>query len=107
MELLKQIEKCIANDIKPESETGQEIVSQLNVLSNETFHGDEALMDQFWEVRKQPVEETGLYPISEAVLKFVEQRSEEHTSELQSRGHLVFLLWLENKNSKMKDTIIR
>jgi len=73
MELLKQIEKCIANDIKPESETGQELVSQLNALSNETFHGDEALMDQFWEVRKQPVEETGLYPISEGVLQFVEQ----------------------------------
>src|SRR5437660_9284727 len=33
-------------------------------------------------------------------------RSEEHTSELQSRGHLVCRLLLEKKNKKKKQTII-
>src|SRR5690625_6731690 len=33
-------------------------------------------------------------------LKFLEERSEEHTSELQSRGHLVCRLLLEKKKQK-------
>lgn len=30
-------------------------------------------MNKFWEVRKRPSEETGLYPVSEEVLEFVER----------------------------------
>src|SRR5690625_6960858 len=33
-----------------------------------------------------------------------EERSEEHTSELQSRGHLVCRLLLEKKNTSMNNT---
>src|SRR5437870_10079772 len=35
----------------------------------------------------------------------IRQRSEEHTSELQSRGHLVCRLLLEKKKTKKKSTI--
>src|SRR5690625_6926988 len=37
--------------------------------------------------------------------KFTADRSEEHTSELQSRGHLVCRLLLEKKNWKLTETI--
>src|SRR5690625_7055747 len=38
-------------------------------------------------------------PTDESVGAAVEFRSEEHTSELQSRGHLVCRLLIENKNT--------
>src|SRR5690625_5921714 len=47
----------------------------------------------------------GTYPVS-AVLAD-RPRSEEHTSELQSRGHLVCRLLLEKKKSKKKSMIHR
>src|SRR5690625_6641623 len=39
----------------------------------------------------------------ENVQRAIDMRSEEHTSELQSRGHLVCRLLLENKNSDNSD----
>lgn len=71
--LLQRIEWCIKHNIKAESEEGFQIGSKLIELSNDTFHGDTELIEKFWEVRKRPVEETGLYPISEDVLDFVER----------------------------------
>src|SRR5437870_10873239 len=41
-------------------------------------------------------------PASEAIVGDVDDRSEEHTSELQSRGHLVCRLLLEKKKKKRK-----
>ena len=71
--LLKRIEWCIKRNIDPESEEGLTIAEKLTELSNVTFEGEAELIDKFWEVRKLPSEETGLYPISEEVLKFVER----------------------------------
>lgn len=71
--LLKRVEWCIERGVAPESTTGRQIATDLNEISNEAFAGDEKLVDQFWEVRKLPVEETGLYPIAEDVLTFVER----------------------------------
>ncbi|SMG21814.1 MerR family transcriptional regulator [Paenibacillus aquistagni] len=71
--LLRQIEWCIEHSIAPESEEGARIANELIALSDETFKGDEELMNKFWEVRKRPSEETGLYPVSEEVLAFVER----------------------------------
>src|SRR5207253_6572148 len=45
------------------------------------------------------VDDDGLRRIVEVVLDFFELRSEEHTSELQSRGHLVCRLLLEKKKT--------
>lgn len=71
--LLRRIEWCVEHHITAESEEGFEIASELIHLSNKSFQGDTELMDQFWEVRKMPAEETGLYPVSEEVLEFVER----------------------------------
>ena len=71
--MLRQIEWCIEHDIKPESDEGLQIATKLIEISNVRFHGDVELMDKFWEVRKQPAKETGLYPISEDVLEFAER----------------------------------
>jgi MerR family transcriptional regulator, thiopeptide resistance regulator len=71
--LLRRIEWCIENNIRPESDQGSEIASKLIEISNISFQGDIKLMEKFWEVRKLPAEETGLYPISEDVLEFVER----------------------------------
>ncbi|MFD3450349.1 MerR family transcriptional regulator [Microbacteriaceae bacterium 4G12] len=71
--LLRRIEWCIKQDIKPESDEGYRIACELIEISNDTFQGDAKLMDEFWKVRKLPSEETGLYPISENVLEYVER----------------------------------
>lgn len=71
--LLRRIEWCIEHNIKAETDEGFQIGSKLIALSNDTFQGDTELIEKFWEVRKLPVEETGLYPISEEVLDFVER----------------------------------
>ncbi|MFJ5763858.1 MerR family transcriptional regulator [Lysinibacillus sp. NPDC093210] len=71
--LLRRIEWCIEHNIKAESDEGFQIGSKLIELSNDTFQGDTELIEKFWEVRKLPVEETGLYPISEEVLDYVER----------------------------------
>ncbi|KAB8135717.1 MerR family transcriptional regulator [Gracilibacillus oryzae] len=70
--ILRQIEWCIEHNIKPQSEEVIQIATKLTELSNITFQGDAELIDKFWEVRKLPAEETGLYPIPDEVLKFVE-----------------------------------
>ncbi|PLT44585.1 Transcriptional regulator, MerR family [Paenibacillus pasadenensis] len=71
--LLRRIEWCVRQSIPPESEEGLRIASELMKLSLETFQGDEQLMSKFWEVRKLPAEQSGLYPVSNEVLEFVEK----------------------------------
>jgi DNA-binding transcriptional MerR regulator len=71
--LLRRIEWCIKHNIKPESDEGFQIATKLIEISDESFQGDTNLMEKFWEIRKQPAGETGLYPISEDVLEFVER----------------------------------
>src|SRR5436305_7812838 len=59
--------------------------------------------DQHQVTRSQPVLET-----QEEIERDYRRRSEEHTSELQSRPHLVCRLLLEKKkNKKQNDTQIR
>lgn len=71
--LLNQIESYIKQGIQAESKQGVEIAKKLIMLSDKTFQGDDNLIEKFWEVRKLPDEETGLYPISKDVLGFVER----------------------------------
>ncbi|RKQ29338.1 MerR family transcriptional regulator [Oceanobacillus halophilus] len=71
--LLRRMEWCIQHNITPESDEGAQIASELIEVSNESFQEDNNLMEKFWEVRKLPAEETGLYPISEEVLEFAER----------------------------------
>ncbi|MEK4029348.1 MerR family transcriptional regulator [Pseudobacillus sp. FSL P4-0506] len=71
--LLRRIKWCIKHNIKPESDEGYQIALELIDISNDTFQGDTELMDKFWKVRKLQTDETGLYPISEDALEYVEQ----------------------------------
>lgn len=71
--LLRRMEWCLKHNIQPESDEGSQIGSQLIELSNDHFQGETQLMETFWEVRKLPAEETGLYPISEDILDFAER----------------------------------
>lgn len=75
MNLLKRIELCDREGIAQQSETAQLIVDDMNILSTETFNGDEELMEKFWEVRKSPEAsaDLGLYPINERILLFLDQ----------------------------------
>ncbi|WP_044477176.1 MerR family transcriptional regulator [Paenibacillus antibioticophila] len=71
--LLRRIDWCISQGIQPQSEEGQIIAQELLTLSKVTFGGDQELESKFWEVRKRPAADTGLLPISEEVLAFVEE----------------------------------
>ncbi|MEW9107683.1 MAG: MerR family transcriptional regulator, partial [Paenibacillus sp.] len=71
--LLRRIEWCIQQSILPESDEGYKIANEMHELSMITFDGDEELIEKFWGVRKRPVSETGLFPISDEVLEFVER----------------------------------
>ncbi|WP_228551294.1 hypothetical protein [Paenibacillus sp. B01] len=71
--LLRRIEWCVRQSIPPESEEGLRIASELMKLSLETFQGDEQLMSKFWEVRKLPAEQSGLYPVSNEVLELLKK----------------------------------
>ncbi|MEW9502956.1 MerR family transcriptional regulator [Jeotgalibacillus marinus] len=75
MNLLKRIELCVQTGETPQSEIAQLIVDDIEILSHETFNGDEELMEKFWEVRKskEKSEELGLYPIDERILIFLDQ----------------------------------
>src|SRR5215813_5092935 len=53
----------------------------------------------------QPTFDDSLWKAGPAPLGYGEARSEEHTSELQSRPHLVCRLLLEKKKKKPKNTI--
>src|SRR5690625_6235704 len=55
--------------------------------------------DLFPEAAQKRAEEFGV-PASGTTQDVLDHRSEEHTSELQSRGHLVCRLLLEKKNKK-------
>src|SRR5690625_2741175 len=50
--------------------------------------------------------ETDIVKLSEQKMYLLTSRSEEHTSELQSRGHLVCRLLLEKKKNKKKNIMI-
>lgn len=71
--LLKRVELCIQAEESPRSKTAQLIIEDMELLSMETFNGDEQLMKKFWEVRKSPEasEKLGLYPINETVIHFL------------------------------------
>src|SRR5687768_18318112 len=58
--------------------------------------GDEAIVLNMFYQKSEPE------PVSERTPQFKNIRSEEHTSELQSRLHLVCRLLLEKKKNKQK-----
>ncbi|WP_228548261.1 MerR family transcriptional regulator [Sporosarcina obsidiansis] len=73
--LIKRIELCIKKGTSPKSEEVQLIIDDMNILSEETFQGDQQLMDKFWDVRKseKASADLGLYPIREEIIAFIEE----------------------------------
>ncbi len=77
--LIKRIELCLEKKISPQSEEGQLIVEDLNILTAETFGNNDELIEAFWEVRKSESasQELGLYPIDASIIEFLELASKE------------------------------
>ena len=75
MNVMKRIEMCMDKELSPQSGEMQLIMEDMNILSEETFQGDQQLMDKFWEVRKseKASEDLRLYPIKPAIIEFIEQ----------------------------------
>src|SRR5437660_4575602 len=67
---------------------------------NEAF--SKLLEKGYLQARKR----SGIFVADHLPATFLKARSEEHTSELQSRGHLVCRLLLEKKNRSIKDVIV-
>lgn len=73
MSLVHRMEWCIEQNIPPESDEGADIAATLLEISTTHFQGNTDLLDKIWEIRKLPTEQTGLFPLSEEVLEFVER----------------------------------
>ncbi|MEK4627426.1 MerR family transcriptional regulator [Solibacillus sp. FSL R7-0682] len=75
MNLVRRIQLCIQDNISPASEHAKLILEDMDILSEETFLGDQDLMDRFWEVRRssQLSNELNLYPIKQEIIDFIEQ----------------------------------
>lgn len=73
IELIVRIERCIQEGTKPQSAEGAAIAAEIDRLSEMTFAGDTALMNKFWELRKDPAStDQGLVPIRQEVIQFIE-----------------------------------
>lgn len=72
--IIKRIEMSIDKGISPHSDEAQLIMDDMDILSEETFQGDQQLMNKFWEVRKseEASKELSLYPIKPAIIEFIE-----------------------------------
>ena len=77
--LIKRIEHCLEKKVSPQSEEGQLIVEDINILSAETFGNNDELIEAFWEVRKSESAslELGLYPIKASIIEFLELASKQ------------------------------
>ncbi|MDK8182389.1 MerR family transcriptional regulator [Paenibacillus sp. UMB4589-SE434] len=72
--LITRIEDCIHKGIQPQSSEGAAIAEEIERLSELTFAGDTALMNKFWELRKDPASaKQGLVPVRKEVIQFVEE----------------------------------
>ncbi|WP_342504712.1 MerR family transcriptional regulator [Sporosarcina sp. FSL K6-2383] len=73
--IMKRIEMCMDREVSPQSVDMQLIMEDITILSEETFQGDQQLMDKFWEVRKseKASADLRLYPIKPAIIEYIEQ----------------------------------
>src|SRR5690625_5448569 len=76
---------------------------KMNIIIGENAQGKTNLMEAIYVLAFTRSYRT---PREKELIKWGKERSEEHTSELQSRGHLVCRLLLEKKNNDYKIIII-
>lgn len=74
--LMRRIEICLEKKESPSSEEGQIIAADVLVLTDETFGGDRALQEKFWNVRRsaEASEALNLYPIREEAIDLFENK---------------------------------
>src|SRR5690625_6594156 len=106
MEKKKEAQKEEMKQKKEEQQEAQrnEMKAQMEEQQAEKENEMQAMKDEMEE--KQAEQADMLLKLSEGLATMggnLEERSEEHTSELQSRGHLVCRLLLEKKNKKQTD----
>uniref|UniRef100_UPI003F499DB8 MerR family transcriptional regulator n=1 Tax=Niallia taxi TaxID=2499688 RepID=UPI003F499DB8 len=73
--LVKRIELYIQEDISPGSKHAKLILEDMEILSEETFKGDQNLMTRFWVVRRSQEfsNKLNLYPIKQEIIDFIEE----------------------------------
>ncbi|MCH1627788.1 MerR family transcriptional regulator [Ferdinandcohnia quinoae] len=78
MNLIKRIELCIQEEISPKSAQAKLIMDDMDILSEETFGGNEELISKFWDVRRSQdsSHSLNLYPIKHEIIEFIEQALE-------------------------------
>src|SRR5690606_28518389 len=69
-------------------------------LDERMILGNFRMMQFVWEKRHQPLDRDLILELHHCGVQGIADRSEEHTSELQSRENLVCRLLLEKKNTK-------
>src|SRR5690625_6369570 len=67
------------------------------------YYGSSTPLNQLANISAPEARLLTVEPYDKSVIKDIEKRSEEHTSELQSRGHLVCRLLLEKKKKESQD----
>ncbi len=75
MNMIKRIELCIQEGFSPGSAHAKLIVEDMELLSEETFQGDQNLMMKFWDVRRsqESSSELNLYPVKQEIIDFIEK----------------------------------
>src|SRR5690625_5669771 len=91
-DIIRNIIKRLNRGSKDITQWQAEKLSELRLFNNDT----EKLVSKVTGVAKPEIEK-----MFEEAGEGIVQRSEEHTSELQSRGHLVCRLLLEKKNKSI------
>ncbi|MFF5994995.1 hypothetical protein AAGS61_09585 [Lysinibacillus sp. KU-BSD001] len=73
--IIKRIELCIEEEQMPYSRHGQLIAEDILLLSEETFGANQALVDAFWQIRKDEERSATmqLYPVKKEIIQFIEE----------------------------------
>ena len=71
----KRLHLCSEKKLPPDSEEAQLLAADIQLLTLETFNGNQELADKFWEIRKseEPSQAMNLYPIKKEILDYAER----------------------------------
>lgn len=75
LRIMKRLHLCSEKKLPPDSEEAQLLAADIQLLTLETFNGNQELADKFWEIRKseEPSQAMNLYPIKKEILDYAER----------------------------------
>ncbi|MBD3110080.1 MerR family transcriptional regulator [Bacillus sp. AGMB 02131] len=75
LHIMKRIQLYAEKKLPPHSKEAQLLAADIQLLTLETFDGDEELAERFWKARKseEQSEAMNLYPIDQELLDYVEE----------------------------------